>query len=346
MTARWFHSRFVQAFIASVGLLVPVAAAGQDSSSASGQRRVTTSSETARLWTAPRTPWGDPDLQGTYTNIDELNVPIERGGSTRRQAGIPASVDLAEFTKESNATRRQTYEQSFGRNAFSNAFNRYDLKPSRAWLVMDPPDGKIPALTAEAQERLAAARRVQQRQSPPESYEDLRPWERCTTRGLLWMMPSVDEPPTRIVQAPGAIAITYEMIHETRIIPLDGSRHVGLAIRSYMGDARGYWDSGSLVIETTNFRDMPNAFPPGASKDLRIIERFTPIAANKLEWSVTFHDPSAWARPWTIAMHWTKTDEEIFEYACHEGNLVLRNLLTSARVDENLAEEAARAQGK
>jgi hypothetical protein len=344
MTARWFCSRFVGAFMATVALLAAAAAAGQDSSSASGQRRVTTSSQTAQRWTAPRTPWGDPDLQGNYTNIDELNVPIERGGSVRRQEGIPTDVDLAEFTKQSNATRRQTYEESFGRNAFSDAFNRYDLKPSRAWLVMDPPDGRIPALTAAGQERLAA-RRVQ-RQSPPESYEDLRPWERCTTRGLLWMMPSVDEPPTRIVQAPGIIAITYEMIHETRIIPLDGSRHVGPTIRSYTGDARGYWDNGSLVIETTNFRDMPNAFPPGASKDLRMIERFTPTAPNKLEWSVTFHDPSAWARPWTMAMQWTKTDEEIFEYACHEGNLVLRHLLISARVDEQLAEEAARAHGK
>lgn len=178
MTARWFHSRFVRAFLTSVGLLAAVSAAGQDSSSASGQRGVTTASKTARRWTAPRTPWGDPDLQGTYTNIDELNVPIERGGSVRRQAGPSADVDLAEFTRESNATRQQTYEQGFGRNAFSNAINRYDLKPSRAWLVKDPPDGRIPALTAEAQARLAAVRRVQQRQSPPESYEDLRPWGR------------------------------------------------------------------------------------------------------------------------------------------------------------------------
>ena len=344
MTARCFRSVFLIASLMSTAIL-SVIASGQESSSRSVQRPAVTS-KASRGWTAPRTPWGDPDLQGNYTNIDELNIPMERPAQfDRRKAEEITDADLAEFTRESNATRQRTYEEGFGRNFFSNAFNRYDLKPSRAWLVMDPPNGRIPALTAEGEQRLAAARRAQQRQSL-DSYEDLRPWERCTTRGLRWMMPSVDEPPTRIVQAPGIIAITYEMIHETRIIPLDGSRHVGPSIRSYGGDARGKWDGDSLVVETTNFKDLPNAFPPGASKDLRIIERFTPTAPNRLEWSVTFQDPSAWVRPWTIGMRWTKNDEEIFEYACHEGNLALRNLLAAARAYEKLAEEAARSQGK
>lgn len=157
----------------------------------------------------------------------------------------------------------------------------------------------------------------------------------------------MDEPAYEIVQAPGLVAITYEMIHEARIIPLAGHSHVGPAIRSYMGDATGYWDEGSLVIETTNFRDTETIqFPLGASTDLRTIERLKLIGPKTVEWLVTFVDPSTWARPWTLALNFTRTESPPFEYACHEGNLALRNILISARVDETAAAEAARAKAK
>jgi hypothetical protein len=282
-----------------------------------------------------RLPWGDPDLQGVYTNIDELNVPLERPVQFEGRATLTDS-ELKKFARESNETRRRTSEQNFNRNAFSAARNRFDLKPSRAWLVVDPPDGKIPPLTVQAQQRIAA--RVAEQTRLPDSYKDLNLWHRCISLGLpRSMMPSVDEPPYRIVQAPGFVAITYEMIHEARIIPLDGRAHVGSKIRSYMGDARGHWQGDSLIVETDNFKDPLPVFPPGASDALRIVEQFKSISRSTVEWSVTFYDQSAWARPWTIAMNLTKSDESqhAFEYACHEGNLTLSNLLSSARVDEN-----------
>jgi hypothetical protein len=291
-----------------------------------------------------------------YTNIDELYIPLER--PDRFEGRTPDQVTEAEllaFTKELNEARRRAYEreQNLNRNATATARNRYDLTPSRAWLVVDPPDGRMPVLTPDARQRLAAGLDRQLRL--PDSYEDFSAWYRCISLGLpRSMMPTIDEQPYRIVQAPGVVAITYEMIHEARIIPLDRPAHLGTAIRSYMGDARGHWDGSSLVVDTTNFRDpaafsgysTPDplaSFPPGASKELHLVERFTPTAARIIEWSVTFIDPTAWARPWTIAMNLTKTDEsqQAFEYACHESNLALSNLLVSARVDEK-AEETTR----
>src|SRR4029453_17985418 len=144
------------------------------------------------------------------------------------------------------------------------------------------------------------------------------------------MMPSINGNSSQIVQAPGYVAIRYEMVHETRVIPLDGRPHAGSNLRFYMGDARGHWEGKSLVVETTNFR--------GGSRLLRMVERFTPITSTLVEWSVTFDDEHTWARPWTFAMNLTKDDtKEVFEYACHEGNYGLGNILSAARAEEKSA---------
>jgi hypothetical protein len=137
-----------------------------------------------------------------------------------------------------------------------------------------------------------------------------------------------------IAQSPDSIAIRYEMIHETRVIPLDGRPRLGAGLRHYMGDARGWWDGDTLVVETTNFK--AETAPQGGSEDLRMIERFTPISRDTLEWSVTFDDPSVWARPWAYSMPLAHVDEtqQLFEYACHEGNHAMRNILSAARAAE------------
>jgi len=146
----------------------------------------------------------------------------------------------------------------------------------------------------------------------------------------------------RIIQGPGFVAISYEMVHETRIIPLDGRPRTGTAIRQYMGDARGHWDGNTLVVETTNFKDDP-AYRGSNPESLRLVERFTATTPDKVEWSVTVDDPTTWTRPWTFAMPLTRNDKEaIFEYACHEGNRAMTNLLSAARAQEKAAEDAAK----
>ena len=226
--------------------------------------------------------------------------------------------------------------------------DRFDItKGSRPWLVVEPADGKIPPMTPEGQQRAAAraaaaaaARRVR---GPADSPEDRSLYDRCISRGLPnSMMPTIYGNSHQIVQAPGFVAIRHEMIHETRIIPLDDRPHLGPTFRPYMGDGRGRWDGNTLVVETTNFREE-TAYRGANPQTLRLIERFTRVAADKVMWAVTVDDPKTWTRPWTFAVPLTMDDNEpIFEYACHEGNYGLRNILSAARAEEKIAEEDAK----
>jgi hypothetical protein len=298
-------------------------------------------SDASSAWTVPRTPWGDPDLQGVYTNIDELNIPLER--PARFEGRLVSDIspeELASFARESNEQRQRAFEQN---NAFRGltAVDRFDLRPSRPWRIIDPPAGRVPALTSEGQERQAAyAASVRQPADRPDS---LTLWYRCISLGVPGtMLPSVDGAPYRIVQAPGIVAIAYERMHESRVIPTDGRAHVANVIRMYAGDARGRWEGESLVVETTNFKAR-FLLTSAASDKLRVIERFTPLSPDALEWSVTFDDASAWTSPWSIAMRLTRTVEAMFEDACHEGNHTVRNILSGARADERAS--AARSRG-
>jgi hypothetical protein len=180
---------------------------------------------------------------------------------------------------------------------------------------------------------------------PFNSWLDMGLYDRCITRGIpASMMPAGYGSRYDITQSPDSVAIRYEMIHETRVVPLDpahrngsspvGRTRLGSAVRNYMGDARGWWDGHTLVVETTNFR--AESAPQGGSENLRMIERFTPTAAGTLEWSVTFEDPAVWTRPWTYSMPLSRVDQsqQLFEYACHEGNHAMRNILSAARASE------------
>jgi hypothetical protein len=217
------------------------------------------------------------------------------------------------------------------------------VKGSQAWFVIDPEDGKIPAMTAEATARIAAnaAARRALGHGPADSWEDRSYYDRCITRGMPGsMLPVIYGNSYEIVQGPGVVAITYEMIHETRIIPLDAAPHVGPSIVSYMGDARGHWDGNTLVVETTNFKDA-TAFRNANGATLKLTERFTRTAPDTVSWSVTVDDPKTWTRPWTFAMPLTRdATQPVLEYGCHEGNLGLRNILSGARADDKAAAEA------
>jgi hypothetical protein len=219
-------------------------------------------------------------------------------------------------------------------------------KPTRqASLIVDPENGRLPALTPEAEKRRRESNPPGEWRGQADSYEDMNIYYRCITRGLLGsIIPVVYGNGNEIVQAPGYVMIRHEMIHESRVIPLDGSPHASAAIRSYMGDSRGHWEGTTLVVETTNFTDKVAIGSNGAgypgdpgyhSDDLRVTERFTRTDANTLRYEATIDDPKTWVRPWTIAMALLRDPNYgLFEYACHEGNYAMSNILSGARAAE------------
>jgi hypothetical protein len=314
------------AVVAAIAALGAVPLAGQ----AVGARPAV---KAAKNYTPAKTPWGDPDLSGVYTNKDENGIPMERPGQFEgKNLEEVDDSEFAEIVRERNASAQARAVGIGGAETGAGPihwYEHYDAKNSRPWLVIDPADGRIPPTTPEAQKRAAdrAARRAGR--GPADSYEDRSLYDQCITRGLPGsMMPAIYGNSYQIHQGQGWVAIRYEMIHETRIIPLDGRAHVSSKIPSYMGDARGHFEGNTLVVETTNFRE-PNR---GASAKLKLIERFKPVSANKVEWSVTFDDPATWARPWTFAMNLTNDPtQEPFEYACHEGNYGMANMLGTSR---------------
>jgi hypothetical protein len=305
----------------------------------------------ATSYSPPRTPWGDPDLQGTYTNKYEQSTPLERPAQfAGRRVEDVAGAELADVLAKRNT---QVITRAAGVGSFEFRDPLDVTKGSRAWLIVDPADGKIPSLTAAARQRLGPPDPFQDtgiqgivnaRQRTPSSFDDTRAfdsiddlglWDRCITRGLPGaMMPHILGNSYEIVQAPGMVSIRYELIHDVRVIPLDGRPHASRALGFELGDARGRWEGNALVIETTNFRDR-STYRNASAETLRLIERFTPTAAGRMEWSVTVDDPSTWTRPWTFSMPLTRTDTEpVLEFACHEGNYAVRHILSGARATD------------
>jgi hypothetical protein len=319
-------------------MAVAIAAAPLATSPALGQAQKT--------WTAPKTPWGHPDLQGWYSNLSENGTPLERPDQfAGRKLEDIKGEELQALKK---AAQDRTIAAFAGPLHAPEDWWQKDLnmvKGSQAWLITDP-DGKMPPLTEEALARntaRAAARRANPR-GPADSWEDRSLYDRCITRGLPGsMMPAIYGNSYQIVQSPDFVAIRYEMIHETRIIPLDGRPHVSSKVRTHMGDARGRWEGDTLVVETTNFKEG-QGYQGSNAGTLRLTERFTRVGPTTVKWQVTVEDPQTWARPWTFAMPLTMDDTQpVLEYACHEGNLGLRNILSAARAEEKAAEEAAKA---
>lgn len=294
-----------------------------------------------------RTSWGDPRIEGIYTNKDENGTPLERpdefAGKRRGE------VTQAELTELNTRRRERALEAApaIGGSADEDTgagpphwYEHLEAVNAHPWLITEPEDGKLPALTEEGRRRQEAARAGFAKRNAPDTYTDMSLYDRCISRGLPGsMMPAIYGNAYDITQAPGVVAIRYEMIHEARIIPLDGSTHVSAALGFYMGDARGRFEGDTLVVETTNFRD--GAAYRNASKDLKITERFTPIDENTLEWEIRFEDPSTWTAPWGFAMPLKRdASQAMFEYACHEGNRGLENILRAARAAENAAAAA------
>ena len=301
-------------------------------------------------WKAPRTPWGDPDLQGNFTNKYEQSTPLERPRELEgRRVEDISGAELADILAK---RERQVSERPAGVGPLQFRDVLEVTKASRAWLIIDPPDGRIPALTPEAQRRIGPYHPeveagiqgiLNSRQRTASSFgngpfdgpDDLTLWERCITRGLPGsMMPHILGNSYQIVQSPGFVGIRYELVHDTRVIPLDGRPHLGKAFTLELGDARGRWDGDTLVVETTNFTDR-SAYRNANARTLRLIERFTRTAPDKVEWTVTVEDPATWTKPWTFSMPLTMNDgEPVLEFACHEGNYSVPHILSAGREAE------------
>lgn len=315
---------------------------------------IVTSSKPAAAddYRAPRTSWGDPDLSGIYSNDDETGTPLERPDE---HAALTLGDLTPQKTAEIVAERQRQFDELVNGPRWARSisppphliFDTFERNNARAWLVVDPPDGRIPLRTEAANARPRAAAGVSTNANsagPFNSYKDMGLYDRCITRGLPnSMMPAGYGSRYEIVQAPDTVAIRYEMIHETRVIPLDRRPHLAASVRQYLGDARGWWDGDTLVVETTNFR--AETAPQRSSERVKMTERFTRTAPDGLEWTVTFDDPDTWTRPWTFSMPLEQVDhtQQIYEYACHEGNHAMRNILSGARAAEAAAAAEAQA---
>jgi len=289
----------------------------------------------ARTLAVPRTPWGDPDLQGSYTTTNENGVPMERPNQYPAQGEMTA----AEFHKIVVAQQERA-RASAGRigGAATGAgpahwYEHLDAEPTQLWQVSDPPDGRLPALTADGQRRQKArAPRV----TEPQRFEQFTLYDRCITRGLIGsILPVIYGNSLDITQGPGVVAIRNEMIHETRVIPLDDRPRPATSMRNYMGVSRGRWDGNILVVETTNFTEETQIGINGSgnahSAEMRITERFIPVDGKTVRWEVTVDDPQTWTKPWTFGLPLTRdASQAVVEYACHEGNYAIRNMLTAA----------------
>ena len=302
--------------------------------------------KTATRYTPPLTSWGDPDLQGTYTNKYELNTPYERPKEFEgRRVEDVTIAELADIVKRRQAAA--VYRPD-GPQAFMPFRDVFEIgRGSRAWLVVDPPDGRIPPLRPDAQDRATPADAsifaVNERwpltgsiaDGPFDSIDDFSLYDRCITRGLPGaMVPHVQGNSYEILQAPGVVAIRYELMHETRIIPIERTPHVGAAIRLDMGDARAHWERDTLVVETRNFKER-STYRNAKAATLHLVERFTRTSSDGIEWAVTVEDPATWTRPWTFMVPLTANNKErILEFACHEGNYALPHMLEAARALE------------
>jgi hypothetical protein len=301
----------------------------------------------AAKWTPPRTPWGDPDLQGIWPGTAMMGVPMERP----RQLGDRRFLTDEEFAARQSPAQAQPVAvprapaPGAGTGPPGHWGERGDPQRQTS-LVVDPPDGRIPPMTPEGERRTAAVPRTWYYDNdgggPFNAPTDLSAYDRCITRGVIGsMLPVGYNAGNEIVQAPGYVALRNEMIHETRIIPLGRRAHLPTAMRQYMGDSIGHWDGDTLVVETTNLTSKTGAGANGRaifhSEALRLTERFTRVAADTIQYELTVDDPVMWTRPWTMAFPLRQDSSYgMFEYACHEGNYGLRNILSGSRADERV----------
>ena len=336
MSRRSLASLSLLATAVAVLLLAAVSAAGQ---------------ATEQTGTPLRTPWGDPDLQGIWNNATTtpLQRPLELAGKEVLTDEEVAERDQ-EFAQNRSLDRRDDAAPGLGTAAgglgteadVSRAYNEFwvergtTIANNRTSIIVDPRDGRIPPLTHDGQQRGDARVELRRGRGPSDSWEDRRLAERCLIYRGIPAMPSLYNNNYQIAQTPGYVAILQEHIHEVRLIPLDGRPHLDQRVQQWLGDSRGRWEGDTLVVETTNLHDQAliRGFNGDVGEALKVVERFTRVDANTIDYQFTVIDPTTWTRPWSGSLPMTATVGLIYEYACHEGNRGMYNLLAGARVQE------------
>jgi hypothetical protein len=278
-------------------------------------------------WKTPRTSWGDPDLQGVWSTAAEMATPFERPtsfGTRQRLTDTEFEQRLKQVTTPGGVFAGAATDPP------SHWIERNDATRNTS-VVIDPPDGRLPPISAEGRQR-ASAGPAPFGDGPFDGPEDASQWVRCITRGGLpgVMFPTVYNANVRILQGPGYVVITYEMIHDTRVIPTNGRPHAGAGVRQYFGESTGRWDGDTLVVDVRNFNGKVTF--RGSSQDLHLIERFRRVEKDLVRYEVTVDDPATWAKPWTAGLDMRFEPAGMFEYACQEGNYALMNILRASRL--------------
>jgi hypothetical protein len=305
----------------------------------------------AANYNVPRTSWGDPDLSGIWPGTAMVGVPMQRD----EKLGLRNVLTEEEF-KTREALFSQQEEQDNADFSLETAGSTPGgdvggpVSPPPHWLergdpqyqaslIVDPPNGRMPALTEAGTARQAAVRAAREGRGAADSYTDRSLYDRCITRGMVGSLtPAIYNAGNQIVQSPGYVVITNEMIHEARVVPLDGRAPLGPAFKQWVGDSRGHFDGDTLVVETTNFTDRTNVGQARHSEKLKTTERYTRIDADTLVLRITVEDADTWSAPWTLELPLERDDTYgMFEYACHEGNLAMFNILSGHRADERAA---------
>jgi hypothetical protein len=294
-------------------------------------------------YVTPKTPWGEPDLQGVWSSDDTAGIPRER----------PAELGMRLYqTDEEFAARKKQVALGIqrGENAVGSFRNDYATRAFRQTsLIVDPPDGRMPMTTPEAEKRRAPRDRGTFGNGPFDTFEDFTLYDRCITRGIVGsVLRVIYGNGNRIVQSPGVVAFSYEMIHDTRIIYTDGRPHSGPSIRQYLGDSRARWEGDVLVVETTNLTDKTSIGGNGNglrhSDKMKITEQFKRVADDIVQYQFTVDDPVTYAQPFTMSMPLTPLSGGVLlPYECHEGNLAVQNALSAERAEDRaLADDLAK----
>lgn len=278
-----------------------------------------------------RTPWGDPDLQGPWSIA--TTTALERPDKYKGREFLTKEERIAE-NKKTELGRDQRGAAGTAADvagAYNNAWFDYGWSDGRTSLIYDPQDGKKPSLTPDGLRRSKLRNESIRTDGPYYGPEDLDLYTRCIVRYGLPRLPTAYDNNFEIVQTPGLVAIVQEQIHETRIIPLDRRPHLDQNVRQWLGDSRGHWEGPTLVVETTNFNEHTSF--EGASKNMRLTERWTRLTDDTIDYRFTVDDPVTWTRPWSALIVWYKGGT-LFEYACHEDNVGAYGILAGARADE------------
>jgi hypothetical protein len=316
---------------------------------ASAQQSADSANDTP--YKVPRTSWGDPDLSGIWPGTAMVGVPMQRDeklGTRNVLTEEEFKAREAQFARQEEQDNADFDLESAGSTPGGDVGGPVSPPPHwlergdpqyQASLIVEPPNGRMPPLVEAGTERQLAVRAAREGRGPADSYTDRSLYDRCITRGMIGSLtPAIYNAGNQIVQSPGHVVITNEMIHEARVVPLDGSPHPSPAIKQWVGDSRGRWDGDTLVVETTNFTDRTNVGQARHSDKLKVTERYTRIADDRLVLRITVEDPETWSAPWTLELPLDRDDSYgMFEYACHEGNLAMFNILSGHRADERAA---------